>query len=372
MRSVSTVERNADRSLPGAKLTGLELLRFASALAVLIWHYQHFWYVADMPVDFIREKQPLYGLLWPLYNYGVYGVQVFWIISGYIFFWKYAAGIADGRVSGWKFLVLRFSRLYPLHLVTLVAVVVLQWKFQALSGQPFVYPNNDGFHLMLQLGLASNWGWEVGPSFNGPIWSISLEVVVYGLFFGVMRLVGSGRWVAPGMLLLGALGYLLKIPSQIFQCVFCFFLGGFVAQTGGGWPRKQGVDWLLRLLLLSAPLVFFGYGWQTSKPLLHLFVVGYSATLIHWLAEYCSLPRASQYWVELAGNLTYSSYLLHFPVQLSLMLLSAQIGRSLPKDSPAFLAAYLAVTFLLALWVYDRFEMPMQARIRGWFAPQRA
>ena len=115
----------------------------------------------------------------------------------------------------------------------LVAVVVLQWKFQALSGQPFVYPNNDGFHLMLQLGLASNWGWEVGPSFNGPIWSISLEVVVYGLFFGVMRLVGSGRWVAPGMLLLGALGYLLKIPSQIFQCVFCFFLGGFVTQTGG-------------------------------------------------------------------------------------------------------------------------------------------
>lgn len=101
-------------------------------------------------------------------------------------------------------------------------------------------------------------------------------------------------------------------------------------------------------------------------------MVGYSATLIHWLAEYCSLPRASQYWVELAGNLTYSSYLLHFPVQLSLMLLSAQIDRSLPKDSPAFLAAYLSVTFLLALWVYDRFEMPMQSRIRGWFAPQRA
>jgi peptidoglycan/LPS O-acetylase OafA/YrhL len=229
-----------DREVKSQKLTGLELLRFASALAVLIWHYQHFWYVADMPVDFIREKQPLYGLLWPLYNYGVYGVQVFWIISGYIFFWKYAAGIADGRVSGWKFLVLRFSRLYPLHLATLVAVVVLQWKFQALSGQPFVYPNNDGFHLMLQLGLASNWGWEVGPSFNGPIWSISLEVVVYGLFFGVMRLVGSGRWVAPGMLLLGALGYLLKIPSQIFQCVFCFFLGGFVAQTGGGLAAQTG------------------------------------------------------------------------------------------------------------------------------------
>ncbi|MBK6714732.1 MAG: hypothetical protein IPG57_06450 [Burkholderiales bacterium] len=86
--------------------------------------------------------------------------------------------------------------------------------FQALSGNPLCTPTT--MVSMLQLGLASNWGWEVGPSFNGPIWSISLEVVVYGLFFGVMRLVGSGRWVAPGMLLLGALGYLLKIPSQIF------------------------------------------------------------------------------------------------------------------------------------------------------------
>jgi len=36
------------------KLLGLEVLRFVAAFAVLIWHYQHFAYFADKPVDFVR------------------------------------------------------------------------------------------------------------------------------------------------------------------------------------------------------------------------------------------------------------------------------------------------------------------------------
>ena len=41
------------------KLLGLEIMRFISALSVLIWHYQHF----AWPGNFIREEQPLYRYL---------------------------------------------------------------------------------------------------------------------------------------------------------------------------------------------------------------------------------------------------------------------------------------------------------------------
>jgi peptidoglycan/LPS O-acetylase OafA/YrhL len=39
----------------------LEALRFMAAFAVLIWHYQHFAYFADKPVDFVRDQLPLSG-----------------------------------------------------------------------------------------------------------------------------------------------------------------------------------------------------------------------------------------------------------------------------------------------------------------------
>ena len=67
------------------KLLGLELLRFGAALAVLFFHYKHFARMAGMP-GIARDSVPLYGVLWPLYDYGQFGVQLFWGISGSYFF----------------------------------------------------------------------------------------------------------------------------------------------------------------------------------------------------------------------------------------------------------------------------------------------
>ena len=67
---------------------GIEILRFISALAILIWHYQHFYFLGDQ--DLITENQPFYNLFKLFYIYGFQGVNFFWCISGFIFFWKYA------------------------------------------------------------------------------------------------------------------------------------------------------------------------------------------------------------------------------------------------------------------------------------------
>ncbi len=45
------------------KLLGLEALRFAAAFGVLIYHYQHFAYLADQPADVLTSNLPLYGML---------------------------------------------------------------------------------------------------------------------------------------------------------------------------------------------------------------------------------------------------------------------------------------------------------------------
>ena len=63
------------------KLLGLEIMRFFSALSILIWHYQHF-----APNNFIKEQQPLYPYLSIFYEHGSFGVYVFYCVSGFIFF----------------------------------------------------------------------------------------------------------------------------------------------------------------------------------------------------------------------------------------------------------------------------------------------
>src|ERR1051325_10002185 len=93
------------------KLLGLELLRFLAALAVLFWHYNHFYDMVGAP-PFIAVAQPLHSWLRPFYDFGLFGVQLFWCISGFIFAWKYARPIGAGLVSGRQFFWLRFSRLY--------------------------------------------------------------------------------------------------------------------------------------------------------------------------------------------------------------------------------------------------------------------
>jgi peptidoglycan/LPS O-acetylase OafA/YrhL len=97
-----------------ARMTARRLIRQSS------------WKAFGMPVDLVKDRLPLHGLLRPFYEAGEYGVWVFWCISGFIFFWKYRDAIHDRSMHGWTFFVFRLSRLYPLHLVTLALVAILQ------------------------------------------------------------------------------------------------------------------------------------------------------------------------------------------------------------------------------------------------------
>jgi peptidoglycan/LPS O-acetylase OafA/YrhL len=62
-----------------------------------------------------------------------------------------------GCVSAREFTVLRFSRLYPLHLATLVTATVLLEIYRRRYGASFQSLQNDPLHFPLQLFFASDW-----------------------------------------------------------------------------------------------------------------------------------------------------------------------------------------------------------------------
>ncbi|MGR4931091.1 acyltransferase family protein [Bradyrhizobium sp. CAR08] len=213
--------------LPEArKLLGLEGLRFLATLAVLLWHYQHFALVAEPAVKLTRSELPFYRVLFPFYEAGEYGVWFFWCVSGFIFFWKYRTIIADRTVDGRSFFVNRLLRLYPLHIATLLLVAVLQPVYFAQHGVYFVYPNNDLPHFLAQLFMASDWLPPRSESFNGPIWSVSVEIMDYATFFMALRFVTASPLFNLVVILAS-----ITIGTQVGTSLAFFYAGGLAAMA---------------------------------------------------------------------------------------------------------------------------------------------
>jgi peptidoglycan/LPS O-acetylase OafA/YrhL len=357
---------HATAQLPESKLLGLELIRFCCALAILFWHYRHFYGIAGAP-PFIQPAQPLHGLFAPLYDYGLFGVQLFWGISGFIFFWKYGEAIAARAVSGARFFWLRLSRLYPLHLVTLLLVAMLQPIHAAITGYPFVYQANGPLEFVAQLFMATHWGGPAPDSFNGPIWSVSAEVAVYALFFLLVRQFGAG-WRAIGVAIAAALlGQAAGVTSPVLFCASYFFVGGAAARLyiDARSAGRSTALWCgaLLLLVLGSGYVSLADVPLNQQSLNFLILVGMPAVLIVGTRDFRLFDRCSGL-IQTAGNLTYSTYLIHFPLQLAVAIGCAAVGFVLPVQSPLFLAAYLATTFVAGRWLFVRLERPAQSWIR--------
>src|SRR5215467_14029941 len=172
------------------RLYALDTLRGFAALAVVIWHWQHFYAVSGTwQIGWQKSAEPFYLFLKPLYEEGWAAVDLFFALSGFIFFWLYGEAIREGRMAATRFAWLRFSRLYPLHLVTLLAVGVMQYAFRYATGDFFIFVANDARHFVTNLFLAQQWlPPSLTQSFNGPAWSVSIEVLLYGMFFAFCRL----------------------------------------------------------------------------------------------------------------------------------------------------------------------------------------
>jgi peptidoglycan/LPS O-acetylase OafA/YrhL len=347
------------------KLIGIELLRFASALAVLVFHYQHFAFVGpEHSSSFVATEQPFYSFLSLLYNYGYYGVQVFWCISGFIFFLKYGRAIPARKVGGYKFFVLRFSRLYPLHFATLLLVAALQPLYFAQHGSYFIYRLNDLPHFVLQLFMASNWVDAIDESFNGPIWSISIEVLAYFLFYLSLRYVSGSVAALLGMALAAAAVLFFKVSAHpLFTCLMFFYLGCLTSvayERCKTSPRRRVYATVAALAAIAAVTALQLV--MSVKSIYFLLI--FTPALILLCTLYVRATTQSAGILTAAGSVTYSSYLLHVPIQLATVTLLSSLHLTVPVYSPTVFACFILGTLVISFYCYTYFEMPAQRILR--------
>jgi|CXWL01.1.fsa_nt_gi peptidoglycan/LPS O-acetylase OafA/YrhL len=371
------------------RVYSLDVLRGLAALSVVFWHWQHFFLSGPVPETVDRMKLPLYDWFCLFYEHGWLAIDLFFCLSGFVFYWQYSRSVAEGSITPGTFAILRLSRLYPLHVITLVLVALGQYVLMQAQGTFFVYEHNDPPHFLLNLLFASSWGLEQGYSFNGPVWSISIEVLLYALFFACCRffpvrlillaaisLIGFliqaiyhvpiGRGV--GFFFLGGCVYLVyqqimgSSPQQIrrttvwavgllagaWLAVFVAAMRGFDI-SGFLVPFPQSLVWAIRMLLSNLPTVLL-------FPLTLLALV---------LLEYRVGPIGRS--LSFLGDISYSSYLLHFPLQLCVVILATRfnVDHSLYYSGWA-MAGFFVVLLTLSLASHRYVEMPMQRFLRTW------
>ncbi len=357
-----------DRPTTGAsKLLGLELIRFACAMMVLIFHYKHFAMIGGGAIS--PDILPFAVPLSLIYGFGDYGVQIFWCISGFILYWKYADAFAARRVEPKRFFWLRFSRLYPLHIATLLIVAGLQPFYVALAGKPFIYDNNGAASFMLQLFLADQWAASRELSFNGPIWSVSAEVLVYIAFFLLLRLFGKSPWLIAAAVGASLWSIWSGSISPALVCGGYFFAGGGAALWLGSnrsrarpaEARRIALTMIGACITATLWLDMGGNGGDTAAT----WLMAVTPPLLFLAARDMPSLERWQAPIQAAGNLTYSTYLIHFPLQLAVAIGALASGISLPVGEPWFLIAYLAATLIIGRIVFVKFEAPAQQWIRS-------
>jgi peptidoglycan/LPS O-acetylase OafA/YrhL len=366
------------------KFAGLELLRFLAAAAVLFWHYQHFFYNVPPgdPTRYAVAQQPLYPVLSLLYHHGDFAVQVFWAISGFIFFFRYSAAIYEKRVTLREYVVFRVSRLYPLHIVTLVAVALLQLAFMRVNagGKPFVYPYFDVRHFVLNVLMISQWGLQSGFSFNGPVWSVSVEEFCYLAFFFIASgLAFTRRTFAMVFIAAWVLLVTRALSPQFGECLALFLLGG-VTWGVHRWIMEGGVGRrAASMAVLVATAIAVATSWS-SYPTMHPVVrttTTYFVLIPTILFGFLALSPRDDSWAghlcgEL-GKLTYSTYMIHFPLQLATVIVLDSLGVSRAIFySLTALVVFISTVMVTGYFLFSRFEMPMQACVRSKLLPGAA
>lgn len=347
------------------KILGIELLRILSSLAVLVFHYQHFIFVGAAPVDLEHFRQPFYPYLSLFYEHGFYGVEIFWCISGFIFFWKYSRTLSQGHLKGRAFFVLRLSRLYPLHFATLLFMAAMQAVYFSRTGAYFVYQYNDLYHFSLQLFMGSNWGFQLGDSFNGPIWSISIEVLVYAIFYFSLRFASRSAVFIGCVALAAAMIQVLQVSVHpVFSCVMFFYIGcltAIVYEKAGRAKRLNQWVTACSVLAIVALLALTHFFDIKAK----YFLVVFAPALIYLCVTHIPSSGAVAKVLVPAGNMTYASYLLHVPIQIVAVIVCSYAGLKIPFYSPFFFLGFIAFTLLASHWTYEYFEMPAQKMMRG-------
>jgi peptidoglycan/LPS O-acetylase OafA/YrhL len=284
------------------RYTEIDLLRYLAAMMVVLFHYTFRGYAADglsvIPFETTED----------IAKYGYLGVDLFFIISGFVILMSASGGSAA------RFIVSRIVRLYPAFWVCCTATFLMllithQTTFRA-----------DFWDYLLNLSM---FAWIFGiPPIDGVYWSLFVELKFYFLITAILIFNSISR-----IEIILCSWTLLTVALQVFRIPYLgFFLipeysGYFIAGAMFFVVKKKGVNFpRLAILIVCFTLSVWNAAQSVSSLESHfqrvfdIRIIGSIIGLFYLFFFLISTNRTarlqSDRWVFL-GYLTYPLYLIH-------------------------------------------------------------
>jgi peptidoglycan/LPS O-acetylase OafA/YrhL len=167
-----------------AEIKALSGLRIVAAVWVVLFHFR----------PLLAQAAPdLAAALAPILDCGAQGVDLFFILSGFVLTWTYLdrMGHQWSTRTTLRFLWLRLARVWPVYLVTMhLAAVWIIFTLNVGHVPSEAAHQLTAISYLRQMFLVQLWFQPFfdGSSWDGPAWSISAEWLAY-LLFGALVLV---------------------------------------------------------------------------------------------------------------------------------------------------------------------------------------
>lgn len=316
LSTASAIETAPSRA-GGARYPNFDVIRLIAASSVIFSH-------AFLIGEGTEGNEPLVRLLGAGNIAGIYGVFIFFIISGLL-----VTQSSIGTHSVPRFLWKRFLRIYPALIVCAIVCGVVLGAIFSTMGPTAYWAHPLGLKYVAWTAIAPNLRWRIptvsfytdasgylGETINGSLWTIPQEIICYLLVAAMAGLRILRVWLIAGLAAGGATfafsglttgrefidDFLLVAPA--------FFAGSAVALLRPGRVAMRAACGLCLLALVVAVL---------SGRLYEAFPV-FGAGPLLWVAtsQKLRLPDLSR-----IGDISYGTYLYGWPTE---QVVRAELG----------------------------------------------
>lgn len=342
----------------GGRFQALDGMRGIAALAVVIRHTPAFFgfssgHLGHMPESFLA-------------------VDFFFVLSGFVLAHAYGTRL-EGRLSPWRFMMIRLTRFYPLYLMGLVLGIIgiglfpdhpplaalLVWAefgalFLPLPG-PDMFPVNGPswslhFELVVNLiyGIVARW-------LRTPV--LAVLVAVAGL---VLALSVSQRWLGFGNAGMGPMvdGFQLSsYGAGMARVIFSFFAGILVFRLFESSSNRRSMPVLIPVIVLAAILFARPSGNMRLPFELLAVLAGFPAIVL--MGAYCRPKGIACKICSALGGASYAIYVLHLPMAR----LFANANDYQVVGWPIGIA-FLAAIIALAIGVNRFYDIPVRRLLK--------
>lgn len=362
--SLSSGSRGLRESASRTIFPALTGVRALAAIWVVLYHFR---------ADF-SSLLPVTSTLEWLLGKGYYGVDLFFILSGFILSYTYSDKFDGSLPQHGRFLLNRLARLYPVHLFTLLALPPLV-AICRLENVPVNGPHYELKAFVYNVLLVQTWGLTDGTSWNYPSWSLSAEWFAYLFIFPLscvfLAKISKLRFVVP-LAAISLVMFAVLFPvhgtiglQPLVQVTLEFFAGcclyrvySFLIRDGirVPWLAGSSATVVLALLFLSPAVL---------SPFL---LLGFAGLILGLTQRGSLIKRVLDGRVAVyLGEISFALYMSHgvFQKIIKIVLPSAPFVSAGLGIRAGVVAFYLLSMLSIAALIYHMLERPARNYLRA-------